>query len=145
MYHGNSGYTEFTYKEIRHYSQTITYTKQTYISSTNPDMSLEITKDAITIYLINPKTNQQHEYTYLKLDNYQYKKTWEETISTDSEILYNDIEEETFNYQRTGNEVLLTNSDKKWIGTLDTDAWTLSFVQIVPEKKELPTFKLSTD
>ena len=39
-------------------------------------------------------------------------------------------------------EQLLTNSNKKWIGTLDTDAWTLSFVQIVPEKKELPTLRL---
>ena len=38
--------------------------------------------------------------------------------------------------------MVLTNSSKKWIGTLDTDAWTLSFIQIVPEKKELPTLRL---
>ena len=65
-----------------------------------------------------------------------------ETVLSDTEESCINPEEEIFSYQRNGNEVILTNSVKKWIGTLDTDAWTLSFVQIIPEKKELPTFSL---
>lgn len=65
-----------------------------------------------------------------------------EIVSSDTEESCINPKEESFNYQRSDNEVVLTNSSKKWIGTLDTDAWTLSFVQIIPEKKELPTFSL---
>ena len=65
-----------------------------------------------------------------------------ETVLSDTEESCINPEEEIFSYQRNGNEVILTNSGKKWIGTLDTDAWTLSFMQIVPEKKEIPTFRL---
>lgn len=65
-----------------------------------------------------------------------------ETVLSDTEESCINPEEEIFSYQRNGNEVILTNSGKKWIGMLDTDAWTLSFVQIVSEKKEIPTFRL---
>ena len=65
-----------------------------------------------------------------------------ETVLSDTEESCINPEEEIFSYQRNGDEVILTNSGKKWIGMLDTDAWTLSFMQIVPEKKEIPTFRL---
>ena len=142
LYYSDEGISYTTVNVIRHYSQTTTYVAQSYTSSVNPYMSLEVTKDAIIIYQTNPYTGQQMEYVYLELDNFKHTKTWDETISSDTEESCINPKEETFNYQRNGNEVVLTNSSKKWIGTLDTDAWTLSFVQIIPEKKELPTFSL---
>lgn len=81
-------------------------------------------------------------YVYIKLDNFQNTKTWDETVSSDTEESSINPKEETFSYQRNGDEVILTNSSKKWVGRLDTGAWTLSFVQIVPEKKEMPKFSL---
>lgn len=142
LYYSDEGISYTTVKEIRHYSQTTTYVAQSYISTVNPYISLEVTKDAIIIYQTNPYTGQQMEHVYLELNNFQHTKTWEETISSDTEESCINPKEETFSYQRNGNEVVLSNSNKKWIGTLDTDAWTLSFVQIIPEKKEMPTFRL---
>ena len=142
IYYRDEGISYTTIKIIKHYSQTTTYVAQSYTSSVNPYISLEVTKDAITLYQTHHYTGQQMEHVYLKLDNFKHTKTWDETVSSDTEESYINPKEETFNYQRNGNEVVLTNSSKKWIGTLDTDAWTLSFVQIVPEKKELPTFSL---
>lgn len=75
-------------------------------------------------------------------NNFQHTKTWNETVSSDTEESCINPKEEIFSYQRNGNEVILTNSSKKWVGTLDTDAWTLPFMQIVPEKKEILTFRL---
>lgn len=142
IYYSDEGISYTTVEVIRHYSQTTTYVAQSYTSSVNPYMSLEVTKDAIIIYQTNPYTGQQMEHVYLELDNFKHTKTWDETVSSDTEESCINPKEETFNYQRNGNEVVLTNSSKKWIGTLDTDAWTLSFVQIIPEKKEMPTFSL---
>ena len=142
IYYSDEGISYTTVEVIRHYSQTTTYVAQSYTSSVNPYISLEVTKDAIIIYQTHPYTGQQMEHIYLELDNFQHTKTWEETISSDTEESCINPKEETFSYQRNGNEVVLTNSSKRWIGTLDTDAWTLSFVQIIPEKKEIPTFKL---
>lgn len=141
-YYGDSGYTETITTKMGHYSQTTTYVPQNYTSTINPYISLKVTKDAITLHQTNPYTGQQAEHIYLKLNNFKHTKTWNKTISADTASVYNDIVEETFSYQRNGNEVILTNSNKKWIGTLDTGTWTLSFVQVVPEKKELPTFNL---
>lgn len=142
IYYSDEGISYTTVEVIRHYSQTTTYVAQSYTSSVNPNMSLEVTKDAIIIYQTNPYTGQQMGHVYLELDNFKHTKTWDETVSSDTEESCINPIEETFSYQRNGNEVVLTNSSKKWIGTLDTDAWTLSFVQIIPEKKELPTFSL---
>lgn len=142
LYYSDEGISYTTVEVIRHYSQTTTYVAQSYTSSVNPYMSLEVTKDAIIIYQTNPYTGQQMGHVYLELDNFKHTKTWDETVSSDTEESCINPKEETFSYQRNGNEVVLTNSSKKWIGTLDTDAWTLSFVQIIPEKKELPTFSL---
>lgn len=142
IYYSDEGISYTTVEVIRHYSQTTTYVEQSYTSSVNPYISLEVTKDAITLYQTHPYTGQQMEHIYLELDNFKHTKTWEETISSDTEESCISPKEETFSYQRNGNEVVLTNSNKKWIGTLDTDKWTLSFVQIVPEKKELPTLSL---
>ena len=142
LYYNDEGISYTTVNVIRHYSQTTTYVAQSYTSSVNPYMSLEVTKDAIIIYQTHPYTGQQMEHVYLELDNFKHTKTWDETVSSDTEESCINPKEETFSYQRNGNEVVLTNSSKKWIGTLDTDAWTLSFVQIIPEKKELPTFSL---
>lgn len=142
LYYSDEGISYTTVEIIRHYSQTTTYVAQSYTSSVNPHMSLEVTKDAIIIYQTNPYTGQQMGHVYLELDNFKHTKTWDETVSSDTEESCINPKEETFSYQRNGNEVVLTNSSKKWIGTLDTDAWTLSFVQIIPEKKEMPTFSL---
>lgn len=142
IYYSDEGISYTTVEVIKHYSQTTTYEAQSYTSSVNPYISLEVTKDAITLYQTNPYTGQQIEHIYLKLDNFKHTKTWDETVSSDTKESCINPKEETFSYQRNGNEVVLTNSNKKWIGTLDTDAWTLSFVQIVPEKKELPTLRL---
>lgn len=142
LYYSDEGISYTTVEVIKHYSQTTTYEAQSYTSSVNPYISLEVTKDAITLYQTNPYTGQQIEHIYLKLDNFKHTKTWDETVSSDTEESAINPKEETFSYQRNGNEVVLTNSNKKWIGTLDTDAWTLSFIQIVPEKKELPTLRL---
>lgn len=142
IYYSDEGISYTTVEVIKHYNQTTTYEAQSYTSSVNPYMSLEVTKDAIIIYQTNPYTGQQIEHIYLKLDNFKHTKTWDETVSSDTKESCINPKEETFSYQRNGNEVVLTNSNKKWIGTLDTDAWTLSFVQIVPEKKELPTLRL---
>lgn len=141
-YYGDNGFIVVTDKQVRHYSQTTTYIEQSYTSPVNPYISLGITKDAIIRCQTNPYTGEQMEYIYLKLENFQSTKTWDESTEVGSREISIDPEEETFNYQRTGNEVVLTNSNKKWIGTLDTDNWTLSFVQIVPEKKEIPTLSL---
>lgn len=142
IYYSDEGVTYTTVEVVRHYSQTTTYVAQSYTSSVDPNISLEVTKDAIIIYQTHPYTGQQMEHVYLELDNFRHTKTWNETISSDTKESCINPQEETFGYQRNGNEVILTNSSKKWIGTLDTDAWTLSFMQIVPEKKELPTFSL---
>ena len=79
---------------------------------------------------------------YLELDNFKHTKTWNETVLSDTEEACINPKEEIVSYQRNGDEVILTNSSKKWVGRLDTGAWTLSFVQIVPEKKEMPKFSL---
>lgn len=142
LYYSDEGISYTTVNVIRHYSQTTTYVAQNYTSTVNPYISLEVTKDAITLYQTNPYTGQQMEHVYLELDNFKHTRTWEETISSDTEESCINPKEETFSYQRNGDEVVLSNSNKKWIGTLDTDAWTLSFVQIIPEKKEMPTFRL---
>lgn len=142
VYYSDEGISYTTVEVIRHYSQTTTYVAQSYTSSVNPYMSLEVTKDAIIIYQTHPYTGQQMEHVYLELDNFKHTKTWDETVSSDTEESCINPKEEIFSYQRNGNEVILTNSSKKWIGMLDTDAWTLSFMQIVPEKKEIPTFRL---
>lgn len=141
-YYGDNGFIVVTDKQVRHYSQTTTYIEQSHTSPVNPYISLEVTKDAITLYRLNPYIGEQIEQVCLNLDNFQSNKTWDESTQIGSREVSIAPEEETFNYQRTGNEVVLTNSNKKWIGTLDTDNWTLSFVQIVPEKKEIPTLTL---
>jgi hypothetical protein len=144
LYYSDEGISYTTVKVIRHYSQTTTYVAQSYTSSVNPNITLEVTKDAIIWYRLIPTEFGLYKdaHTCLVLDNFQHTKTWNETISSDTEESCINPMEETFQYQRTGNEVVLTNSNKKWIGTLDTDKWTLSLVQIVPEKKEMPTFSL---
>lgn len=144
LYYSDEGISYTTVEVIRHYSQTTTYVAQSYTSSINPNITLEVTKDAIILYRLIPTEFGLYKdaHTCLKLDNFKHTKTWKETISSDTEETCINPMEETFNYQRNGNEVVLTNSNKKWIGTLDTDKWTLSFVQIVPEKKEMPTFSL---
>lgn len=144
LYYSDEGISYTTVDVIRHYSQTTTYVAQSYTSSVNPNMSLEVTKDAIYICRMIPALTGLYKdvHVYLELNNFKHTKTWKETISSDTEESCINPKEETFSYQRNGNEVVLTNSSKKWIGTLDTDAWTLSFVQIIPEKKELPTLSL---
>ena len=125
-------------------NQTSTYLAQSLTSPVRPDMKVQVTKDAIILYQTYPYTGQQLEQLYLSLNNFQSTLIIEsiKSTSTEYEITHNEKIEETFSYQRNGNEVVLTNSNKKWIGTLDTDNWTLSFVQIVPEKKEIPTLSL---
>ena len=142
LYYGDSGYTAVTTTKVAHYSQIVTYASQSYVSTVNPYISLEITKDAIMLYQTRPDTEQRIEYEYLSLNDFKYTKVWDETILTDTERVYNDIVEEVFSSQREAKEVVLTNEHRKWIGTLDTDAWTLSFVQIIPERKNIPIFKL---
>lgn len=144
IYYSDEGISYTTVEVIKHYSQTTTYEAQSYTSSVNPYISLEVTKDAIYICRMIPASTGLYKdvHVYLELDNFKHTKTWDETVSSDTEESCINPKEETFSYQRNGNEVVLTNSSKKWIGTLDTDAWTLSFVQIVPEKKELPTLRL---
>lgn len=144
IYYSDEGISYTTVEVIKHYSQTTTYEAQSYTSSVNPYISLEVTKDAIYICRMIPASTGLYKdvHVYLELDNFKHTKTWKETISSDTEETCINPMEETFNYQRNGNEVVLTNSNKKWIGTLDTDKWTLSFVQIVPEKKEPPTLRL---
>ena len=122
--------------------QTTTYVAQNLTSVLTPYYRLEVTKDAIIIYMTDPYTGEQTSSIYRTLHDFQYTAKWENELSTEYETILNSQNSETFSYQRNGNEVILTNSSKKWIGTLDTDAWTLSFVQIIPEKKELPTFSL---
>lgn len=144
LYYNDEGISYTTVNVIRHYSQTTTYVAQSYTSSVDSNVTLEVTKDAIILYRLIPTVSGLYKdaHVYLELDNFKHTKTWKETISSDTEETCINPMEETFNYQRNGNEVVLTNSNKKWIGTLDTDKWTLSFVQIVPEKKEMPTFSL---
>ena len=128
--------------KIEQYMQTTTYVAQSLTSVLTPYYKLEVTKNAIILYKTNPYTGYQTSEIYCSLQNFQYTTSWEEELSTEYETILYSQNSETFNYQRTGNEVILTNNNKKWIGTLDTDAWTLSFVQIIPEKKEIPTFSL---
>lgn len=144
IYYSDEGFSYTTVEVIRHYSQTTTYVEQSYTSTVNPDLSLEVTKDAIYICRMVAAVTGPYKdmYVYIRLDNFQHTKTWDETVSSDTEESCINPKEEIFSYQRNGNEVILTNSGKKWIGMLDTDAWTLSFVHIVSEKKEIPTFRL---
>ena len=144
IYYSDEGISYTTVEVIRHYNQTTTCVAQSYTSSVNPNVSLEVTKDAIYICRMIPAVTGLYKdvQVYLELDNFKHTKTWDETVSSDTEESCINPKEETFSYQRNGNEVVLTNSSKKWIGTLDTGAWTLSFMQIVPEKKEIPTFRL---
>lgn len=122
--------------------QTTTYMEQSHTSVLTPYYSMKVTKDAIIVYVTNPYTGYQKSSIYLSLQNFQYTASWENELSTEYETLIHNQNTETFNYQRTEDELILTNANKKWIGTLDTDNWTLSFVQIIPDKKELPIFSL---
>lgn len=49
IYYSDEGISYTTVEVIKHYSQTTTYVAQSYTSSVNPYMSLEVTKDAIYI------------------------------------------------------------------------------------------------
>lgn len=122
--------------------QTTTYVEQSHTSVLAPYYSMKVTKDAIIVYVTNPYTGYQSSSIYRSLQNFQYTASWENELSTEYETLIHNQSTETFNYQRTEDELILTNANKKWIGTLDTDNWTLSFVQVAPEKKDIPTFSL---
>lgn len=65
-----------------------------------------------------------------------------ETLASENKRMDETRRQETFDYRRTGCEIIMTCDDRKWIGELDPYEWTLEFVQIVPEKRELPLFRL---
>lgn len=75
LYYSDEGISYTTVEVIRHYSQTTTYVAQNYTSTVNPYISLEVTKDAITLYQTNPYTGQQMEHVYLELDNFKHTRT----------------------------------------------------------------------
>lgn len=134
-------FREETYDGANINTYNSTYQDYNFIEQTciSPYITLKITSNSISLY----RTDSHVLLNKFELNNYKYQRLIKsEGILTIVKELNIKQEEETFNYQRTGNEVVLTNSNKKWIGTLNTDAWTLSFVQIVPEKKELLTFSL---
>jgi|GEM_PF-2299096 hypothetical protein len=74
--------------------------------------------------------------------NTMRKYLGKETLASENKRMDETRRQETFDYRRTGCEIIMTGDDRKWIGELDPYEWTLEFVQIVPEKRELPLFRL---
>lgn len=74
--------------------------------------------------------------------NTMRKYLGKETLASENKRMDETRRQETFDYRRTGCEIIMTGDDRKWIGELDPYEWTLEFVQIVPEKMELPLFRL---
>ena len=142
QYYADNGYKFITINNTKYYSQTITYKAQSYTSSVNPYLSLEVTEEAIKFYLLNPNTNNLTEHNYLKLDNFKNTKKWKETNTSKSKE-YIDIDKDIFSYKRLNNEIILSNEKKKWIGVMDSSNWTISFTQISPNKIDIPTFTLN--
>lgn len=124
------------------YAQTLTYVPRKYVSTIGPVLSLEVTSDAIVIYRMDPETGHSSGSVYRPLKDFQYTSVWTENEPADYGTVLLRQHTETFGYQRTDREVVLTGDGKKWVGTIDWDDWTVDFMQIVPEKKEMPTFSL---
>lgn len=108
IYYSDEGVSYTTVEVIRHNSQTTTYVAQSYTSTVNPNVSLEVTKDAIYICRIIPAAAGPYQdvKVYLELDNFKHTKTWNETVSSDTEESCINPKEEIFSYQRNGNEVI---------------------------------------
>lgn len=110
--------------------------------------SILIDQNGIYSNLFNPNGDIQRSSMdcIFKLDNYKLKT--EELIRKYDEITKGDelcFANETYNYIRTDEEVILTNDDKKVYGKLNTTHMTLELTQIAPTKKNLGTFKLKEE
>lgn len=143
-YYEDSGYTLTETVRADRFSQTSTYAPQSRVSSKDPNVTLEVNRDGIFVCYTYPLLTglKTEARLYRALDNYRYTRTWTDSTVVKTEKTYNGIREETFYCQCILDEIVLTSGGKKWIGTLDTDDWTIAFIQIVPERKELPIFHL---
>lgn len=134
-------YSEECFREatISHIEKKI----QTYILEENIyineyiNMTLQIKSDGAHIYI-----NGEEKKIY-PLDNFKTNKYIGETIvKTTDEKIHKSKDSESFHFQRTENEIIFSNKNKKWIGILNPTDWTMSLVQILPERKDLHTFTL---
>lgn len=98
--------------------------------------TLKVIGNTIYLYCKNGESKN------ISFSNRWIKYKTSQTLSQKEEKLDWVQSEETFDYQRTLDEIVLVNDSKKWVGVLNTDDWTITFSQIVPEKKELPVFHL---
>lgn len=99
---------------------------------------LKVTKDGI--YLNHRFGYKEKIYT---LDNFQYNRYIGKRLSgKKDDKVYFMKNEFPFNFQRTDEQVILTNDSLKWIGIIDFTQYTIDVNQILPSKKTIHTFEL---
>lgn len=119
---------------------TITHFLPIYTTYTLPDQTSEWLKvENGMVFLYDPA---KERYEFVPCSNQLTECTGRQFLSEEDVRLDLTEEHYTFDYQRNGHELLLSSPDRKWTGLLDPEAWTLSFTQLLPEKKELPVFYL---
>lgn len=137
--------------EIEDYSLTLVYqletkmqplifSQQTCVNSYSKD-TLKVLSDGLYYYPYSERGQDVQKVYSLhdfKADNF----LGVDTLSIKEEKNYKEQVTETYSYQRIDNEVVMTNENKKWIGTIDKTNWTMKVVQILPERKDLHTFTL---
>lgn len=137
--------------EIENYSLTMVYQLETKLQSRTFSQQIYISrflkKDTLKVFsdglYFHPYLEPKKVKNIYPLDNFKsYKMVDIDTLSIKKEKKYNEQVTETYSYQRIENEVIMTNENKKLIGTIDKTNWTMKVVQIIPERKDLHTLKM---
>lgn len=137
--------------EIENYSLTMVYqletklqpyifSQQTCVNPYSKD-TLKVSSDGLYYHPYSERRQEVHKV--YSLDNFKANKfVGTDTLSIKKEKEYNEQVTEAYSYQRTDNEVIMINENKKWIGAINKTNWTMKVAQILPEKKDLHTFIL---
>ncbi len=137
--------------EIENYSLTMVYQLETKLQSYTFSQQICVnpySKDTLKVFsdglYHHPYFERKQEVRKVySLDNFKANKfVGTDTLSIKEEKKYNEQVTEKYSYQRIENEVVMTNENKKWIGTIDKTNWTMKVVQIIPERKDLHTLTL---
>ena len=79
----------------------------------------------------------------IKLNNFRNELKSKELSNTELKEIDNKQNcEIMFSYKRDDKEVIMENDSIRWIGTFDNSFSKLSVIQILPEEKDIDTFKL---
>ena len=137
--------------EIENYSLTMVYQLETKLQPyiflqqicVNPYSkdTLKVFSDGLYYHPYSERTQEVRKV--YSLNNFKANKfVGIDTLSTKEEKLYKEQTTETYSYQRTDTEIIMSNTSKKLVGNLNTSEWTILLTQISPEKKDLYLFKL---